>query len=151
MPARHITQGLDRTTRPVQAEVDARPRPRTVGPITQTDIVRFAGAGGDFNPLHHDLGFAASAGFQRPIAMGQLTAGLLAGWLTDWCGVENLLRFEVRFTAPLTIGDVVELSGVVTSVEELKDGFGVATVELTAARGKDLLVTGRASVVVETG
>jgi len=128
MPARHITQGLDRTTRPVQAEVDARPRPRTVGPITQTDIVRFAGAGGDFNPLHHDLGFAASAGFQRPIAMGQLTAGLLAGWLTDWCGVENLLRFEVRFT-----------------------GFGVATVELTAARGKDLLVTGRASVVVETG
>jgi len=122
-----------------------------VGPITQTDIVRFAGAGGDFNPLHHDPEFAASAGFERPIAMGQLTAGLLAAWLTDLFGVENLLKYEVRFTAPLTIGDVIELSGVVTSVEELEDGFGVATVELTAARGKDPLVMGRASVVVRTG
>jgi len=122
-----------------------------VGPITQTDIVRFAGAGGDFNPLHHDPEFSASAGFERPIAMGQLTAGLLAGWLTDWCGVENLLEYEVRFTAPLTIGDVVELRGVVASIEELGEGFGVATVELTAARGKDPLVTGRASIVVRTG
>jgi acyl dehydratase len=135
----------------VRAGVDDRPRPRTVGPITQTDIVRFAGASGDFNPLHHDPEFAASAGFERPIAMGQLTAGLLAGWLTDWCGVENLIAYEVRFTAPLTIGDVVELSGVVTNVEELEDGLGVATVELTAARGKDLLVTGRARVVLRTG
>ena len=151
MPARHTTQGLDRTTRPVQAGANDGPRPRTVGPITQTDIVRFAGAGGDFNPLHHDPEFSASAGFERPIAMGQLTAGLLAGWLTDWCGVENLLKYEVRFTAPLTIGDVVELRGVVASVEELGEGFGVATVELTAARGKDPLVTGRASVVVRTG
>jgi acyl dehydratase len=141
MPARRL----------VRAGVDDRPRPRTVGPITQTDIVRFAGAGGDFNPLHHDPEFAASAGFERPIAMGQLTAGLLAGWLTDWCGVENLIAYEVRFTAPLTIGDVVELSGVVTNVEELEDGLGVATVELTAARGKDLLVTGRARVVLRTG
>ena len=151
MPARHTTQGLDRTIRPVQAGESDRPRPRTVGPITQTDIVRFAGAGGDFNPLHHDPEFSASAGFERPIAMGQLTAGLLAGWLTDWCGVENLLKYEVRFTAPLTIGDVVELRGVVTSVDDLEDGYGVATVELTAARGKDTLLTGRASVVVKTG
>jgi len=149
--ARHGTPGLDQTTRPVRAEVDYRPHPRTVGPITQTDIVRFAGAGGDFNPLHHDPEFAASTGFERPIAMGQLTAGLLAGWLTDWCAVENLLKYEVRFTAPLTIGDVVELRGVVTSVDDLEDGYGVATVELTAARGKDTLLTGRASVVVKTG
>ena len=151
MTARHGTPGLDQTTRPVRAGVDDRPRPRTVGRITQTDIVRFAGAGGDFNPLHHDPEFAASTGFERPIAMGQLTAGLLAGWLTDWCAVENLLKYEVRFTAPLTIGDVVELRGVVTSVDDLEDGYGVATVELTAARGKDTLLTGRASVVVKTG
>jgi 3-hydroxybutyryl-CoA dehydratase len=151
MLALRTTQGLDRAARPVQAGVADRPCPRTVGPITQTDIVRFAGAGGDFNPLHHDPEFAASAGFERPIAMGQLTAGLLAAWLTDLFGAENLLKYEVRFTAPLTIGDVIELSGVVTSVEELEDGFGVATVELTAARGKDPLVMGRASVVVRTG
>jgi acyl dehydratase len=53
------------------------PSPRTFGPVSQTDIVRFAGAGGDFNPLHHDREFAGAAGFERPIAMGQFTAGLL--------------------------------------------------------------------------
>jgi acyl dehydratase len=53
------------------------PSPHTFGPVSQTDIVRFAGAGGDFNPLHHDREFAGAAGFERPIAMGQFTAGLL--------------------------------------------------------------------------
>ena len=121
----------------------ATPTPRRVGPITQTDIVRFAGAGGDFNPLHHDPEVAAAAGFDRPIAMGQLTAALLAGWLTDWCGVENLRSFEVRFTAPLRIGDVVELSGAVTSEDS-----GLASLDLRASRGDEVLVTGRATVAV---
>ena len=60
-----------------------RDRARTVGPLTITDIVRFAGAGGDFNPLHHDVEFAARAGFPTVLAHGQLTAGLLAGWVSD--------------------------------------------------------------------
>ncbi|MCW2758694.1 MAG: MaoC protein dehydratase [Nocardioidaceae bacterium] len=117
------------------------PAPRTFGPVTQTDIVRFAGAGGDFNPLHHDPARARAAGFDAPIAMGQLTAGLLAAWLTDWCGVANLRRFEVRFTAPLTIGDTVTLSGTVTSVAD-----GVAQLDLLAAGVDGPLVTGTASV-----
>lgn len=78
--------------------------------MTQTDIVRFAGAGGDFNPLHHDAEFARTAGFDAPIAMGQFTAALLSGWLTDWCGVENLHAFDVQFKAPVRIGDIVEFS-----------------------------------------
>jgi len=130
--------------------VGYKPAPRTVGPVSQTDIVRFAGAGGDFNPLHHDPEYAATAGFDRPIAMGQLIAGLLAAWLTDWCGVENLRSFEVRFIAPLKIGDLVELSGRVTAVERLASGDGVATLELRAARGQNPLVTGRATVAVRT-
>src|SRR5437773_766233 len=89
---------------------------------------------------HSASTYAASAGFARPIAMGQFTAGLLAAWLTDWCGVENLRTYEVRFTSPVTIGDVVELSGVVTGVEGLEDGSALATVELTAACGDALLV-----------
>jgi 3-hydroxybutyryl-CoA dehydratase len=122
--------------------------PRTVGPITQTDIVRFAGAGGDFNPLHHDPGVARAAGFEQPIAMGQLTAGLLAGLVTDWCGAENLLSYEVRFTAPLLIGDVVELAGEVTDLAIASDGRTVATVRLAARRGEDTLVAGVATVAV---
>jgi 3-hydroxybutyryl-CoA dehydratase len=118
------------------------PGSRTVGPITQTDIVRFAGAGGDFNPLHHDPEVAVAAGFERPIAMGQFTAGLLGTWLTDWCGVENLRRFEVRFTAPLQIGDTVELSGLVAATDA-----DLLTVDLRATSGTTVLVTGQAVVV----
>jgi acyl dehydratase len=132
------------------ASLGHRPAPRTIGPVNQTDIVRFAGAGGDFNPLHHDPEFAAQAGFDQPIAMGQMTAGLLAAWLTDWCGVENLRDYEVRFTAPLAIGTTVELSGEVTTLEPLEDGFALATLELAATRDGEPLVSGRATVVVTT-
>ncbi|MFE7075195.1 MaoC family dehydratase [Streptomyces sp. NPDC057620] len=136
---------------PPVADVGDRPPPRRVGPLTQTHIVRFAGAGGDFNPLHHDGAFAATAGFDRPIAMGQLTAALLAAWLTDWCGVENLREYGVRFTAPLAIGDVVELSGEVTSLAPGDDARTLATMELAATRDGATLVSGRAVVVVADG
>jgi acyl dehydratase len=128
-------------------DVGHRPDPRRFGPVTQTDIVRFAGAGGDFNPLHHDPDAAAAAGFARPIAMGQLTAGLLAGWLTDSFGVENLRMLEVRFSAPLAIGDEIILGGVVTAVEQ-REGERRATLEVSATRGDTPLVAGRAVVAV---
>ncbi|MGW1026773.1 MaoC family dehydratase [Streptomyces sp. NPDC002577] len=134
---------------PAKTYVGDRPAPRSIGPVTQTDVVRFAGAGGDFNPLHHDPQFAASAGFDRPIAMGQMTAGLLAAWLTDWCGVENLREYDVRFTAPLSIGDVLELSGEVTSLEQPRGGgLALATLELAATRDGTALISGRAVVAV---
>jgi 3-hydroxybutyryl-CoA dehydratase len=121
--------------------LSAAPAPRTIGPISQTDIVRFAGAGGDFNPLHHDPTAARAAGFDDPIAMGQFTAGLLAAWVTDWCGIENLRRFEVKFTAPLRIGDTAELRG---ELEE--SGPAGWHLDLVVARGADILVRGTAVV-----
>ncbi|MCW2778301.1 MAG: MaoC protein dehydratase [Frankiales bacterium] len=130
----------------VTAVVGTRPAPRTVGPVTQTDVVRFAGAGGDFNPLHHDPEAATTAGFERPIAMGQLTAGLLAAWLTDWCGVEHLRELSVRFTAPLRLGDVVEVAGEVTSVDD-----GLAVLELSVVRDGTAVLAGSATVQVRTG
>ncbi|MCW2867872.1 MAG: MaoC protein dehydratase [Marmoricola sp.] len=131
------------TRAPVPVTVGARPEPRTVGPVTITDVVRFAGASGDFNPLHHDPDRARAAGFGAPIAMGQYTAGLLAAWLTDWCGVQHLRRYEVRFTAPLHLGDTVTLSGEVTTV----DG-GLARLVVRATGSEGDLLTGSAEVVV---
>jgi 3-hydroxybutyryl-CoA dehydratase len=124
--------------------VGDRPSPRTVGPVTQTDVVRFAGAGGDFNPLHHDPEFARTAGFERPIAMGQYQAGLLAAWLTDWCGVEHLRRFAVRFTAPVLLGDTLVLGGEVVEVEN-----GHARLELSAVnQAGTAVLTGSAEITV---
>ncbi|HEX3678396.1 MAG TPA: MaoC/PaaZ C-terminal domain-containing protein [Galbitalea sp.] len=118
------------------------PRPRTIGPITTTDIVRFAGAGGDFNPLHHDEAAAYAAGFETVIAMGQFSAGLLAGLLTDWVGIENVRALEVRFVAPVYVGDVLELLAEVTAV-----GNGEAQISLTAKSGDKDVTTATARVL----
>jgi acyl dehydratase len=81
----------------------------TVGPITRTDIVRFAGAGGDFNPLHHDEERARAAGFPTVFAMGQMQAGMLSRLATDWLGLEHVRSYKVRFSAKVWPRDVLTL------------------------------------------
>jgi 3-hydroxybutyryl-CoA dehydratase len=120
---------------------------REIGPVTQTDIVRFAGAGGDFNPLHHDPEFVRSSGFPGVIAMGQFQAGVLAGWLTDWLGVEHLREYEVRFAAPVFLGDVLRFSGEIVSITN-SGNESLAEVTLSATRGTDPVVTATALVAV---
>jgi acyl dehydratase len=83
----------------------------TVGPITRTDIVRFAGASGDFNPLHHDEERARAAGFPGVFAMGQMQAGMLSRLATDWLGLRAIRTYRVRFSAKVWPGDVLLLRG----------------------------------------
>ena len=59
-----------------------RPTPREYGPLTRTDFVRYQGASGDFNPIHHDDEFAQSAGYPTVFSVGMLQAGIL-GELRD--------------------------------------------------------------------
>jgi acyl dehydratase len=120
-----------------------------VGPITRTQIVRFAGAGGDFNPMHHDEPFAQRAGQPSVFAMGQLSAALLARLAGDWLGAEHVRSLTVRFTAKVWPGDELELAGAV--VEEFQAG-GEARwrCELTATR-TDGEVAARAAVVARAG
>ena len=132
---------------PVTVSIGAGPESRTVGPISQTDVVRFAGAGGDFNPLHHDPEFVRSSGFPGVIAMGQMHAGILAGLLSDWVGVEHIREYEVRFVAPVFLGDILTASALVTSVTSDVNGKTLATVELTLTRGDNTAIRGSAVVV----
>src|SRR5450759_3156086 len=74
----------------------AAPR-REFGPLTRTDFVRYQGASGDFNPIHHDEGFAKAAGFQTVFSVGMLQAGLLATYCTDRLGTSDGRRCKVRF------------------------------------------------------
>lgn len=108
-----------------------------IGPITRTDIVRFAGAGGDFNPVHHDEEFARAAGFPSVFAMGMLTAGLLGDFVASWLGLANVGRFAVRFASPVWPGDTLMLT--VADVVQA-DRHSVAT--LNAKAGDDVRVTG---------
>lgn len=82
-----------------------------IGPITRTDIVRFAGASGDFNPLHHDEDRARAAGFPGVFAMGQMQAGMLSRLATDWLGLRAIRTYRVRFSAKVWPGDVLLLRG----------------------------------------
>lgn len=83
------------------------PQPITYGPLTRSDLVRYAGASGDFNPLHHDHEFAAKAGLPDVMAHGMLSAGLLASALTQWFGAGSVLRYAVRFRSPVWPGDTL--------------------------------------------
>ena len=82
--------------------------------LTRTDLVRYAGASGDFNPIHHDEEFARSAGNPTVFGHGMLTAGLVGKCVTDFVGVENLRTFKVRFANRVWPGDTITCKGRVT-------------------------------------
>jgi acyl dehydratase len=105
----------------------------TFGPVTRTDIVRYAGASGDFNPIHHDEAAATKAGFPSVISIGMYQAGLLASYATDWLGPQNIRKFSVRFKEQVWPGDELTCRGAVSAVKAHVDGFTVV-VELTCTR-----------------
>ena len=92
------------------------PPTRTFGPITRTDIVRYAGASGDFNPIHHDERFATEAGFPTVFSIGMFQGALLATFATDWLGPAAVRRFGVRFKEQVWPDDTLTCSGTVRSV-----------------------------------
>ncbi len=101
--------------------------PLELGPIERPDIVRYAGASGDFNPIHIDEGYARRTGAPTVFAMGMLPAGYLATAIAHWVdGPEHIRRFKVRFTTRVWPGDEIVCTGRVVSIE---DGLVKATVE----------------------
>ena len=86
--------------------------------LSRTQIVQYAGASGDFNPMHHDEGFATgTAGYPSLFAHGMLTMGLTGKLLTDWLGDGVLARYGVRFVSQVWPGDTLTARGKVVRVE----------------------------------
>src|SRR5262249_44981379 len=90
----------------------------TVEKLTRMDLVRYAGASGDFNPIHTDEEFARGAGLPGPFGHGMLTAGFVGKCVTDFVGVDNLRRFKVRFATRVWPGDSITCKGKVTKKYE---------------------------------
>jgi len=65
--------------------------------LTRTDLVKYAGASGDFNPMHHDEVKAVAAGQPSVFGHGMFSMGLLGTAITDYVGIGNVRRFQVRF------------------------------------------------------
>lgn len=86
-------------------EGDAAPEVAQV--LTRTDLVMYAGASGDFNPMHHDEVAAKEAGLPSVFGHGMFTMGLLGKALTDYVGVGNLEKYSVRFTQQTWPGETL--------------------------------------------
>jgi len=76
----------------------------TVDNISRSHFVRYAGASGDFNPMHHDDTVATKVGYPSVFGHGMFTAGVLSHYVTDWVGVGNLRKYAVRFKGQLYPG-----------------------------------------------
>ncbi|MGH9032558.1 MAG: MaoC/PaaZ C-terminal domain-containing protein [Acidimicrobiia bacterium] len=75
--------------------------------LTRTDLVMYAGASGDFNPMHTDEVKAKEAGLPSVFGHGMFTAGMLATALTDYVGIGNLKSYKVRFTKQTWPGETL--------------------------------------------
>lgn len=107
-------------------------------PVTQKveliNSVQYAGASGDFNPLHYDPSFAQNVSpTGGVIAHGMYSMGLASRVLTGWAGgPEDVVSIQVRFTKPWPMGTSATFGGEVTEVED-----GIATVRLWGRRDDD--------------
>ena len=96
--------------------------------LTRTRIVQYAGASGDYNPLHTDEPFARDvAGFPGVFAHGMLTMGMTARAVTDWVGEDRLTRIGVRFSAQVWPGDTLTATLTVTEVAADKATLALTT------------------------
>ncbi|MGH8890153.1 MAG: MaoC family dehydratase [Acidothermaceae bacterium] len=125
------------------------PLPTRSFPITRADLVRYAGASGDFNPIHWNQRFAVGVGLPDVIAHGMFTMATAARAVTDWVGDPGaVVEYSVRFTKPVVVPDdgTGALLHVDAAVAEKLDGNRVR-VDLTA-RSDDEKVLGVARMVV---
>lgn len=91
----------------------------TTEPVTRQQLVRYAGASDDYNPIHYDEQYAADAGLGGVIAHGMLTMAFMARAASDWAGAGGQVRrIAARFTAPVRPGDAVHVVGVITGIGE---------------------------------
>lgn len=124
----------------------AEPRPRTFEPgqvvaerdyqVTREHLVRYAGASGDFNPIHWSDRVAAGVGLPGVIAHGMLTMALAGRLLTDWLGDPGaVIEYGVRFSRPVVVPDddkgvTVSVAAMVTEVRD--NGTVGVSIDVTA-------------------
>ncbi|WP_341717667.1 MaoC family dehydratase [Micromonospora sp. FIMYZ51] len=117
--------------------------------VTRADLVRYAGASGDFNPIHWSDRFATKVGLPGVIAHGMFTMALVGRAVTSWAGAADaVVDFNVRFTRPVVVpdddaGTEIVVSAVVREVTEA----GLTRLDITATcHGEKVLSQARATV-----
>ena len=122
--------------------------PLVKGPIQQIQLTRYAGASGDFNPIHQDDEFARAAGMGGVFAHGMLSMAFLGQAITDWAGAAAVRKFGVRFAAIVRLKDTVTCRGRVLAKSSKEDVHPVdIDVWAENQRGEEVM-TGKATVAL---
>ncbi|WP_371745911.1 MULTISPECIES: MaoC family dehydratase [Arthrobacter] len=122
--------------------------------VTRQDLVKYAGASGDFNPIHWNEAFATGVGLPGVIAHGMFTMGAAVQLVTDWAGdPAAVVDFQTRFTKPVLVTDttgteepgaVIEVTGAIGALDA---DAGTARVDLTVvSAGQKVLMKAQAVV-----
>ncbi|GAB3118839.1 MaoC family dehydratase [Glaciibacter psychrotolerans] len=102
-------------------------------PLTRDSLVRYAGASGDFNPIHYRDDVAVSVGLPGVLAHGMLTMGLAVQSVVDWAGdPARIVDYQVRFTRPVPVdAETGALVTVVAKVGAIDTDAAIARIDLT--------------------
>lgn len=107
------------TLKASQIKVGDQHSERVVENLSRTQLVQYAGASGDYNPLHTDDVYAREVGGYRSVfAHGMLTMGLTGKMLTNYVGDGRLIKFGVRFTSQVWPGDTLDAKATVVAIRE---------------------------------
>lgn len=118
----------------------------TVEDIDPETFVRYAGASGDFNPLHYDDEYVQDAGYDGVFGQGMFVAGIVSRVVTQWFGIEAVSTFDIRFTEKVFPGDTVHAYGVVEEILEDSDANVIELRLIAETNDGTQLATGTATV-----
>ncbi|MFF3570129.1 MULTISPECIES: MaoC family dehydratase [Nocardia] len=136
------------------SDVSVRPGEFTVGSsrrrvvcreISRTQIVQYAGAAGDYSPLHTDEPHAVRAGYRGVMAHGMMVMAATERLLADWLGRDRLAHYGVRFVSPVWPGDSLEAVATVRAVRDDADGRYVELEVVTTNQDGVAVLAGSAS------
>ncbi|EQD57726.1 MaoC domain protein dehydratase [mine drainage metagenome] len=110
-------------------------------PVTKVQLLKYAGASGDYNLIHTDVETARAVGLPDVIAHGMLSMGFLGQFLTELAGPSGVRQLKVRFAAMVHLGDVITCRGVVRSVRPQEGNRAAVALEVSAENQRGERVT----------
>ncbi len=128
-------------------QVEQELTPMKVGPIKQVDLVKYAGASGDFNPIHIDVEFAKKVGLDGTIAHGMYIMAQVGRLLTNHFHLHQIKTFNVKFRSMTKIGETIICSGKVKKKIDSEKKL-IINLQATSESG-DIKLSGEAEIQCE--
>jgi peroxisomal enoyl-CoA hydratase 2 len=116
----------------------------TVEDVGRADFVKYAGASGDFNPIHYNEPHAKQAGYDSVFGQGMFTAGVASRSVREALGLQYLDEYQTRFNAQVWPGDTLSTTVEITAVSETDEGTRVEADVTVINQDGEKVVTGSA-------